>query len=88
MPKSMSAKWLCLIVVVAMATQVQGQTPGEHFALELQTISGMDTGYGRTRETAKRAFTMSFTAILKKRLGGLRAEPPLDCGWILRKAKT
>src|SRR5881392_3351531 len=23
----------------------------EHFALELQTLAGMDTGYGRTRET-------------------------------------
>lgn len=26
----------------------------EHFALELQTLAGMDTGYGRTRETATR----------------------------------
>ena len=24
----------------------------EHFALELQTLAGMDTGYGRTRETS------------------------------------
>src|SRR5437867_4174512 len=26
----------------------------EHFALELQTLAGMDTGYGRTRETDER----------------------------------
>lgn len=26
----------------------------EHFALELQTLAGMDTGYGRTRETTER----------------------------------
>lgn len=26
----------------------------EHFALELQTLAGMDTGYGRTRETGTR----------------------------------
>src|SRR5689334_6881958 len=26
----------------------------EHFALELQTLAGMDTGYGRTRETGER----------------------------------
>ncbi len=26
----------------------------EHFALELQTLAGMDTGYGRTRETEER----------------------------------
>ena len=26
----------------------------EHFALELQTLAGMDTGYGRTRETSER----------------------------------
>lgn len=26
----------------------------EHFALELQTLAGMDTGYGRTRETGQR----------------------------------
>jgi len=26
----------------------------EHFALELQTLAGMDTGYGRTRETNER----------------------------------
>src|SRR4029079_2723279 len=25
----------------------------EHFALELQTLAGMDTGYGRTRETSE-----------------------------------
>src|SRR5687768_15654159 len=26
----------------------------EHFALELQTLAGMDTGYGRTRETGEK----------------------------------
>src|ERR1044072_8474102 len=26
----------------------------EHLALELQTLAGMDTGYGRTRETSER----------------------------------
>src|SRR5690242_7802934 len=26
----------------------------EHFALEMQTLAGMDTGYGRTRETSTR----------------------------------
>ncbi len=26
----------------------------EHFALELQTLAGMDTGYGRTRETSEK----------------------------------
>ena len=26
----------------------------EHFALEMQTLAGMDTGYGRTRETGEK----------------------------------
>ncbi len=40
----------------------------EHIALEIQTLAGMDTGFGRTRtpEGKKKVFTMSCSAIWKK----------------------
>ena len=44
----------------------------EHFALELQTLAGMDTGYGRTRETeesgspSRRNLTPSREALMRK----------------------
>ena len=46
MPKSMSAKWLCLIVVVAMATQVQGQTQGTPSGQPLPTTGTAESRIG------------------------------------------
>jgi cyanophycin synthetase len=40
----------------------------EHIALETQTLAGMDTGFGRTRETKTLGLTMLFSVIPKKTL--------------------
>jgi cyanophycin synthetase len=58
----------------------------EHFALELQTLAGMDTGYGRTRETGEREFITSSSVITKKRLEGMRRRRRYDS--ILRWLRT
>ncbi|CAN5313676.1 cyanophycin synthetase [soil metagenome] len=41
----------------------------EHFALELQTLSGMDTGYGRTRETSEKAIYNVVYSYLEEEVG-------------------
>ena len=41
----------------------------EHFALELQTISGMDTGYGRTRETGEKGIYNVVYSYLEEEVG-------------------
>jgi cyanophycin synthetase len=41
----------------------------EHFALELQTIAGMDVGYGRTRETGERGIYNVVFAYFEEEVG-------------------
>jgi cyanophycin synthetase len=41
----------------------------EHFALELQTLAGMDTGYGRTRETGERGIYNVVYSYLEEEVG-------------------
>ncbi len=41
----------------------------EHFALELQTLSGMDTGYGRTRETSEKGIYNVVYSYLEEEVG-------------------
>jgi len=41
----------------------------EHFALELQTLAGMDTGYGRTRETSEKGIYNIVFSYLEEEVG-------------------
>ena len=41
----------------------------EHFALELQTLAGMDTGYGRTRETGEKGVYNVVYSYLEEEVG-------------------
>lgn len=41
----------------------------EHFALELQTLAGMDTGYGRTRETSERGIYNIVFSYMEEEVG-------------------
>ncbi len=41
----------------------------EHFALELQTLAGMDTGYGRTRETSEKGTYNVVFSYLEEEVG-------------------
>jgi cyanophycin synthetase len=41
----------------------------EHFALELQTLAGMDTGYGRTRETSTRGIYNVVFSYMEEEVG-------------------
>jgi cyanophycin synthetase len=41
----------------------------EHFALELQTLAGMDVGYGRTRETSERGVYNVVFAYFEEEVG-------------------
>lgn len=41
----------------------------EHFALELQTLAGMDTGYGRTRETGEKGIYNIVFSYLEEEVG-------------------
>src|SRR5260221_10097645 len=41
----------------------------EHFALELQTLAGMDTGYGRTRETDEKGIYNVVYSYLEEEVG-------------------
>src|SRR3982750_2431593 len=41
----------------------------EHFALELQTLAGMDTGYGRTRETGEKGVYNVVFSYLEEQVG-------------------
>ncbi|MFN6963033.1 MAG: cyanophycin synthetase [Pyrinomonadaceae bacterium] len=41
----------------------------EHFALELQTLAGMDTGYGRTRETGQRGIYNVVFSYMEEEVG-------------------
>jgi len=41
----------------------------EHFALELQTLAGMDTGYGRTRETGEKGIYNVVFSYVEEQVG-------------------
>ena len=41
----------------------------EHFALELQTLAGMETGYGRTRETGEKGIYNVVYSYLEEEVG-------------------
>ncbi|MEJ7743975.1 MAG: hypothetical protein WKF73_16440 [Nocardioidaceae bacterium] len=41
----------------------------EHFALELQTLAGMDVGYGRTRETSEAGIYNVVFAYMEEEVG-------------------
>ncbi len=41
----------------------------EHFALELQTLAGMDTGYGRTRETGEKGIYNVVYSYMEEEVG-------------------
>ncbi len=41
----------------------------EHFALEMQTLAGMDTGYGRTRETGEKGIYNVVYSYLEEEVG-------------------
>src|ERR1700712_2536024 len=41
----------------------------EHFALEMQTLAGMDTGYGRTRETGQKGIYNVVYSYLEEEVG-------------------
>src|ERR1051325_9907436 len=45
----------------------------EHFALELQTLAGMDTGYGRTRETSERGIYNVVFSYMEEEVGRFAA---------------
>jgi cyanophycin synthetase len=45
----------------------------EHIALEIQTLRGMDTGFGRTRSTRREGCTTWSSAISRRRSGSRRA---------------
>lgn len=46
----------------------------EHFALELQTLAGMDTGYGRTRETGVRGIYNVVFSYVEEEVGRFAAK--------------
>lgn len=46
----------------------------EHFALELQTLAGMDTGYGRTRETGERGIYNVVFSYVEEEVGRFAAK--------------
>ncbi len=45
----------------------------EHFALELQTLAGMDTGYGRTRETGEKGIYNVVFSYVEEEVGRFAA---------------
>ena len=45
----------------------------EHFALELQTLAGMDTGYGRTRETGEKGIYNVVFSYIEEEVGRFAA---------------
>jgi cyanophycin synthetase len=49
----------------------------EHFALELQTLAGMDVGYGRTRETSQKGVYNVVFAYLEEEVGRFAARAAL-----------
>ena len=50
----------------------------EHFALEFQTLAGMDTGYGRTRETSERGIYNVVYSYMEEEVGRYAGRAGVD----------
>ena len=60
----------------------------EHFALELQTLAGMDVGYGRTRETGERGIYSVVFAYAEEQVGRYAARAAVKLFLDLTSEKT
>jgi len=60
----------------------------EHFALELQTLAGMDVGYGRTRETSETGIYNVVFAYLEEEVGRYAARAAVRLFLDLAEGKT
>jgi len=60
----------------------------EHFALELQTLAGMNVGYGRTRETSESGIYNVVFAYSEEAVGRLAAHAAIDLFLDLAEGKS
>ena len=60
----------------------------EHFALELQTLAGMDVGYGRTRETGEKGIYNVVFAYFEEEVGRYAARAAVRLFLELAEGKT
>jgi cyanophycin synthetase len=60
----------------------------EHFALELQTLAGMDVGYGRTRETSERGIYNVVFAYMEEECGRYAARAAVRLFLNIAEGKT
>lgn len=60
----------------------------EHFALELQTLAGMDVGYGRTRETGERGIYNVVFAYYEEEVGRYAARASVRLFLDIAEGKT
>ncbi len=60
----------------------------EHFALELQTLAGMEVGYGRTRETSEKGIYNVVFAYLEEQVGRYAARAAARLFLELAEGKT
>ncbi len=59
----------------------------EHFALELQTLAGMDTGYGRTRETEEKGIYNIVFSYMEEEVGRFAGKAGLQLFLDLAESK-
>jgi cyanophycin synthetase len=60
----------------------------EHFALELQTLAGMDVGYGRTRETSEKGIYNVVFAYIEEEVGRYAARAAVRLFLDIAEGKT
>jgi cyanophycin synthetase len=60
----------------------------EHFALELQTLAGMDTGYGRTRETGEKGIYNVVFSYIEEEVGRFAARAAVTLWLDLAEGKS
>lgn len=60
----------------------------EHFALELQTLAGMDTGYGRTRETGEKGVYSAVFSYQEEEVGRFAGREAVQLFLDLAEGKT
>ncbi|MBC7898826.1 MAG: cyanophycin synthetase [Saprospiraceae bacterium] len=60
----------------------------EHFALELQTLAGMDTGYGRTRETGEKGVYNAVFSYQEEEVGRFAGRESVQLFLDLAEGKT
>ncbi|MEJ7846947.1 MAG: cyanophycin synthetase [Pyrinomonadaceae bacterium] len=60
----------------------------EHFALELQTLAGMDTGYGRTRETGEKGIYNAVFSYQEEEVGRFAGRESVQLFLDLAEGKT